>query len=144
LRRLRTTHQHLNATLASILSPQELTTLINLTQHQAEATHQLTKNRQKKKLAHLITPSPPTHPPPPNPKDRWLYDQSSVTLTQPQINILTKGLAFRPTPKRVPIIDFITATEKAAATIGTHTAAAADLRNAVAHILSHLSLYRPP
>jgi hypothetical protein len=49
----------------------------------------------------------------------YIYNQSSITLTQPQINILTKDLAFRPTPKHTPIVDLITTTEKAAIAIGT-------------------------
>jgi hypothetical protein len=70
-----------------------------------------------------------------------LYNQSTVTLTQPQIDHLTKGLAFRPTPKHTPTTDYITATELAANAIGTNTAAAANLRNTVAHILK---LTQPP
>jgi hypothetical protein len=125
-------------------APQDFTNLIGQIQRQANITFQRTKDRQRNKLINLLTPKPraqphrtPPTPATPKPKDCWLYNQSSITLNQPQINILTKGIAFRHTPRHPPTIDFITATECAAIAIGTDTAAAADLRTTVAHILSH-------
>jgi hypothetical protein len=64
-----------------------------------------------------------------------------IYLTKPQTDLLTKGLDFRPTPRQVPTVDYITATEKAAISIGTNTAAAADLRNTINHILKNPKPY---
>jgi hypothetical protein len=92
----------------------------------------------RRSLTHLHPPHPtPSPPPATNPKDRWLFNKSSIYLTQLQVNILTKGLAFPPTPRHAPTIDFIIATECAAIAIGTDTAAAANLRTTVTHILTH-------
>jgi hypothetical protein len=143
LRRLHITHQHLTASLASSLPPQDFTNLTAQIQRLPKVTFQCTKDRQKTKLVNLLTPNPPLPPSDPpiptttNLKDRWLFNKSSITLTKPQVNILTKGLAFRPTPRHPPTIDFITATEYAAIVIGPDTAAADNLRTTVAHILTH-------
>jgi hypothetical protein len=155
LRRLKVTHQHVTASLTAALPPNVFTSLTAQTQRSANLTFQRVRTRQKAKLASLRTPHhTPYHPvnatpittsenDHPGPIDRWLYNKSSVTLTDPQVRILTKGLAFRPTPAKPPIVDFIAASESAAIAIGTDTAAAADLRSAVAQILSHPKLSPP-
>jgi hypothetical protein len=126
LRRLNVAHQHLTASLASSMPPQDFTNLTSQIQRLTNIAFQRTKDRQKSKLANLLTPRPraPSHrrlsiearsqcdapllisthrtPPTPtttNPTDHWLFNKSSISLTEPQVKILTKGLAFRPTPR---------------------------------------------
>mgnify|MGYP006094412731 CR=1 FL=1 len=68
LRTLRTTTLLTTATLTSTLTTQEMDDLNNIVRRQAAKAHDITKNRQKLKLARLTTPKPPPPPPPPHPR----------------------------------------------------------------------------
>jgi hypothetical protein len=69
LRCLRTSTLYTTATLTSTLTKDEMDNLTDAIQHKAKETHDITKERQKRKLDRLITPKPPPppHPGPPQP-----------------------------------------------------------------------------
>ena len=69
-------------------------------------------------------------------KEKWVYNTSSKTLTEPQNNVLEKGLAFTPTPSKAPTLDLIVAVESGARQLGLQSDAASSLRAAAAKVLS--------
>ena len=56
--------------------------------------------QHKQKQLKLITKEQETEA-----KKKWIFNTSSKTLTQAHLNVLTKGLAFTPTPKKPPTLD---------------------------------------
>jgi hypothetical protein len=71
LRRLRTSTIYTTATLTSTLTKEEINNLTDTIALKAKETHDITKQRQKRKLHRLITPKPPPpHPGPPHPPHR--------------------------------------------------------------------------
>jgi hypothetical protein len=149
LRHLTEDYERALSTLTTLVSSTTLTTLRDHLRATSTKTFNTIRERHKNKIRILSNKStkatersrPPTHVNTPSGpldiKSRWLYNNSSTTLTQAQTDILTKGLAFRPTPTTPPIVDFITATETAAHSIGNDTAQAAELRATVAYCLTH-------
>ena len=45
--------------------------------------------------------------------DKWVKNLSDRQLTQTEKNILAKGLNFAVTPRQIPLVELITATERA-------------------------------
>ena len=70
-------------------------------------------------------------------KKKWIFNTSSKTLTQAHLNVLTKGLAFTPTPKKPPTLDFIVSIESGARQLGLQSDATSALRSSAARALQH-------
>ena len=47
------------------------------------------------------------------PRDRWVVNLSGHSLTEDERRVLEKGLNFAPAPRRVPVLDVVTAVENA-------------------------------
>jgi hypothetical protein len=98
LRRLHITHQHLTATLASSLPPQDFTNLTDQIHRQAELTFQRTKDRQRTKHTNLITPRPRA-PPYRTPDDQGQYPFRPIVSGRDSITApISKHLAHILTP----------------------------------------------
>jgi hypothetical protein len=85
LRCLRTATHYTTATLTSTLTTQEFNNLNDVIRRKTAQTHDTTKDRQKRKLARLITPKPPPHPTqdPPTPPPPTLLTGGYITSHQP-------------------------------------------------------------
>jgi hypothetical protein len=65
---------------------------------------------------------------------RWVKNCSDRILSDPELSVLKKGLNFAVTPKRLPVIDMVTATESACRQLGGGDGQ--ELRSKVVNILS--------
>ena len=61
-----------------------------------------------------------------------MYNITSKNLTPDHICVLKKGLAFTPTPHKLPTLDFLVAVETGARQLGLQIDATASLRLAAA------------
>ena len=69
-------------------------------------------------------------------QDKWVKNLSDKDLTEPEKDVLAKGLNFAVTPKQVPIVELITATESAIRKNKLSTTQAEELRLKVTAALS--------
>ncbi|XP_072041346.1 uncharacterized protein [Amphiura filiformis] len=72
-------------------------------------------------------------------KDKWVVNLSSRKLTQPEVNVLERGLNFAVSPESLPINDIVVATESACKQIANDKAA--ELRARVVNIAKNA---KPP
>ena len=64
---------------------------------------------------------------------KWVKNCSDRLLSDPELKVLAKGLNFAVTPKKIPIVDYVTATESACRNLGQSEAE--ELRSRVNNIL---------
>ena len=80
--------------------------------------HEVTKERQKNKFSCLLNTSgmnsnQPTSGLASECMQKWVTNCSQRILSDPELSVLKKGLNFAMTPKKLPVVDLITATESA-------------------------------
>ena len=100
--------------------------------HEKEFTQ--TKNRHIRKLERLVAKKAQQEQDNAATRKRWVHNTSSHKLTQAEHNILTRGLNYAITPRKIPHEQFILATELACERIPDQ-GQKAQLRNEVAGIL---------
>jgi hypothetical protein len=76
-------------------------------------------------------------------EDKWVKNVSDRNLSEVEKRILTRGLNFAITPKRLPIAEYITAVETGIHHAKLPTSEAEDLRRSVATALKNTKLSKP-
>ena len=123
----------LQATLETVLLPEDYQRVTSLSYAAAEKTHASAKLKQTRKLEKLVNncqKRPKLHP---QGLDRWVVNLTGRSLTAPQKDVLSKGLNFAPAPTRLPVVDTIAAVEAGARQLKVEDAE--DLRGRVCGIL---------
>ncbi|XP_062849575.1 uncharacterized protein LOC134311850 [Trichomycterus rosablanca] len=148
---LKTREEQIVQRLTSRLDEPTLQQVINFTQKARLGQHEKSKTRQRKKFDLLAAGQKhqqtmdgrkrnegQTHA---GDVDKWVKNLSDRQLTQAEKDILAKGLNFAVTPKQVPLVELITATESAIRNNNISDLEAEQLRMKVSACLSNA---KPP
>ena len=103
------------------MTPVDFERVPNLCKETAEKTFVRTKQTHLEKLEKLTRKKGPINLRPEG-LERWLVNQTTVRLTKHQEEVLQLGLKFVPTPRRIPVKDFVAAVETATTTLDVNEA----------------------
>ena len=121
--------------LNSTLSDEDFERVNNLCRSWAEKIFHMTKDKHLKKFENLKTEGEPGHiRKHPELSNRWLVNMSKKPLSKSE-EVLKLGLNFAPTPRKPPIIDFVTGVEVAAEKAKLTREHADEMKNHVCDIL---------
>ena len=98
------------------MTPTDLECVSGICKEAAEKTFVRTKQTHLQKLERLTRKKAPTSLRPEGLK-RWLTNRVAVRLTKHQEEVLQLGLNFVPTPRRIPVKDFVASVETATTTL---------------------------
>ncbi len=76
-------------------------------------------------------------------KEKWVKNISDRPLSSDEVSVLAKGINFSATPKKLPVVEIISATESAIKHSGLKQAEAEELRHKVCSNLVNSKLPRP-
>ena len=96
-----------------------------------DAEKQKSKQRQRNKFDRLLKQENK-----PSYQDRWIVNLSSVTISDQQKSVLSKGLNFAPTPNRIPVARIIANVETALKFLKASSTSVSNARSRIVGILN--------